>query len=90
MPPDPANRLAAMRSHLRLALLEQPESVALLQIRKHLLWYSRGLPGSVAFRRDLPTCTLLAQVEKAISHLARQQALRPGPSTKEPSDLAQP
>ena len=34
--------------------------------RKHLIWYSRGLVGSVEFRRRLQTTSTLAEITAAI------------------------
>jgi tRNA-dihydrouridine synthase B len=48
--PTPAERLAASRSHLTLFGELQGERVALQEMRKHLSWYSKGLPGAAQFR----------------------------------------
>jgi tRNA-dihydrouridine synthase B len=48
--PTPAERLAAARSHLALFSEIEGERVALMEMRKHLSWYSKGLPGAAQFR----------------------------------------
>ncbi len=70
-PPAPgrAERVALMRRHLSLALEDDPEPVAVREIRKHLMWTSRALPGAVAFRRQLQTTTTAAEVSDAITGL---------------------
>lgn len=74
--PPPArakDRIAAMERHLRLSLGDGPEKVVITELRKHLLWYSRGLAGSVPFRRHLQTTFTVAEVEEAIGVLADRQ-----------------
>lgn len=48
--PEPAERLATVRRHLEYFLEYFGEHKALFHMRKHLCWYSRGLPGAAAFR----------------------------------------
>ncbi|MFH2006493.1 MAG: tRNA dihydrouridine synthase DusB [bacterium] len=68
-PPTPADRLAAMRRHLELYLDDYPERVAVREIRKHLIWYSRGLPHAVEFRRCLQGLETTQGVHHAIDAL---------------------
>ncbi len=68
-PPSPAHRLAAMRRHFELYLSDYPEPIAAHQIRKHLIWYSKGLPGAVDFRRRLQTVATAKEVHAAIDSL---------------------
>jgi tRNA-dihydrouridine synthase B len=46
-------RAAIVRRHAALIDLHLPERVALVQLKKHLAWYSAGLPGSAAVRPRL-------------------------------------
>ncbi|MCD4689590.1 MAG: tRNA dihydrouridine synthase DusB [Desulfuromonadaceae bacterium] len=48
--PDPLQRLEAVQSHLELFVCHFGEHKALFDMRKHLCWYSRGLPKAAAFR----------------------------------------
>ncbi|MEZ4485438.1 MAG: tRNA dihydrouridine synthase DusB [Syntrophotaleaceae bacterium] len=48
--PDPRQRLEAVRDHFQLFVSHLGEHKALFDMRKHLCWYSRGLPGAAAFR----------------------------------------
>jgi len=50
VPPTPAERYAAARSHLALFSELEGDRVALMEMRKHLSWYSKGLPGAANFR----------------------------------------
>jgi len=43
-------RCAAARRHLELFSELEGERVALMEMRKHLSWYSKGLPGAAQFR----------------------------------------
>jgi tRNA-dihydrouridine synthase B len=49
-PPTVAERLAVARRHLSLFAEHEGDRVALMEMRKHLSWYSKGLPGAAQFR----------------------------------------
>ena len=48
--PSAAERLAAAKRHLALFSELEGDRVALMEMRKHLSWYSKGLPGAAQFR----------------------------------------
>jgi tRNA-dihydrouridine synthase B len=48
--PTPDDRFAAARRHLELFSELEGDRVALMEMRKHLSWYSKGLPGAAQFR----------------------------------------
>ena len=48
--PSAAERLAAASRHLALFSELEGDRVALMEMRKHLSWYSKGLPGAAQFR----------------------------------------
>ena len=50
VPPTAAERLTAARKHLSLFTEWEGDRVALMEMRKHLSWYSKGLPGAAQFR----------------------------------------
>ena len=49
-PPTPEDRLAMAREHLERMLGEKGSYTGVLECRKHLAWYTKGLPGSAALR----------------------------------------
>lgn len=49
-PPSPAERLAVCLDHLALQVEDRGELKGIREFRRHLSAYSRGLPGSAAFR----------------------------------------
>ena len=49
-PPDACERFAAASRHLELFGELEGDRVALMEMRKHLSWYSKGLPGAAQFR----------------------------------------
>ncbi|WP_432821729.1 tRNA dihydrouridine synthase DusB [Trichloromonas sp.] len=49
-PPTPVDRLEVAQQHLALYVQTYGPRKALLDMRKHLCWYSRGLEGAAAFR----------------------------------------
>jgi len=50
VPPSAEERLALARRHLELFSELEGDRVALMEMRKHLSWYSKGLPGAAQFR----------------------------------------
>ena len=48
--PTPAERYGAACRHLELFSELEGDRVALMEMRKHLSWYSKGLPGAAQFR----------------------------------------
>ncbi len=65
-PPDPdvRGRFAIMLEHARNAIaFERDETRAMLDFRKHLGWYTKGLPGGKALRQELFEVRTLADVE---------------------------
>jgi len=67
-PPDKVAQM--MAEHIRLEVRRIGERQALLTMRKHLCWYSKGLPGGPAFRRKVNELSsaeeLLHEVEEFI------------------------
>jgi nifR3 family TIM-barrel protein len=62
--PTPAERLETALEHARLTLqLEGDSPRAAREFRKHLGWYTRGMPGSAALRERLQQVDSLADVE---------------------------
>ncbi len=62
--PSPAERLGAALEQARLTLALEGDSVhAAREFRKHLGWYTRGLPSSAELRARLQQVESLAQVE---------------------------
>jgi len=51
--PGPAEILEIIEAQLAGSLEHVPEAVAVRAMRKHILWYSRGLPNAAAFRQHL-------------------------------------
>ncbi|MDO5561053.1 MAG: tRNA dihydrouridine synthase DusB [Oscillospiraceae bacterium] len=49
-PPDLDERLDTMLSHIRLALDDKPEPIAMREARKHAAWYLTGMYGAASFR----------------------------------------
>ncbi len=76
-PPTPAERWAVVREHM-LALAEHHgEAVASRLVRKHVPWYSKGLPGSAEFRAAFQKQSgWQAQLEAARRFFLGQERLR--------------
>ena len=67
-PDDPAleQQLETVLSHYDAMLAHYPTEVAVKMARKHIGWYTKGLPGSAAFRAHVFSLDGAAQVRDAI------------------------
>jgi tRNA-dihydrouridine synthase B len=66
VPPDPdaAERFRIVREHARLAIaFAEREEKAMLEFRKHLGWYTKGLPNGRHLRQELFAVTRLEEAE---------------------------
>ena len=64
-PPDPAERFGVALAHARLQLdLQGDDRRTAVEFRKHLGWYTRGLPGAADLRRTLYAIESMAEVER--------------------------
>ncbi|HVH68998.1 MAG TPA: tRNA dihydrouridine synthase DusB [Gemmatimonadales bacterium] len=62
--PDPAERFTTALEHARLALRLQGDTrKTTLEFRKHLGWYTRGVPGAAALRERLLQVESMQQAE---------------------------
>jgi tRNA-dihydrouridine synthase B len=50
-------RIDCCLRHYRLALRHRPESKAVKEMRKHIAWYIKGMPGAAEFRKGTFTLT---------------------------------
>jgi len=77
LPADPApeERFRIVIEHARLALAwESDEQKAMVEFRKHLGWYTKGLPNGKYLRQELFAVTRLAEVERLLEgYLAEYQ-----------------
>ncbi len=67
-PPTPAERFEVALGHARLALaLEGDTPTTVIEFRKHLGWYTRGLRGSAELRDRLHRVESMAEAERLFS-----------------------
>jgi len=67
-PPSIAERFETVREHARLAIaFERDERKAMIEFRKHLGWYTKGLPNGRHLRQELFEVTSLAQAEEMLA-----------------------
>lgn len=73
--PDPAERFRIVREHARLAIaFEHDEEKAMLEFRKHLGWYTKGLPNGRVLRQELFAVTRLAEAEALLERYLEEYA----------------
>ena len=75
--PTPKEKFETALAHARLSLAIEGDTPRVArEFRKHLSWYTRGLPGSAALREKLQHVDSLAQVEQLFgSYLEREESL---------------
>jgi tRNA-dihydrouridine synthase B len=69
VPPDPSveERFATVRRHARLAIdFERDEEKAMIEFRKHLGWYTKGLPNGRQLRQELFAVTRLHEADELL------------------------
>ncbi len=49
----PEKKLDTILRHYELIRKDKPEPIAVREMRKHLLWYSKGMPGAANFRKKV-------------------------------------
>ena len=71
--PDVRERFAIVLEHARNAIaFEADEHKAMLEFRKHLAWYTKGLPDGRSLRQELFTVTRLEEAEAFLAdYMAR-------------------
>jgi len=79
LPPEPTahERFQTALEHARLSLAIEGDTPRVArEFRKHLGWYTRGLPGSAALRERLQQVESLADVERVFAdYLSRAESL---------------
>jgi tRNA-dihydrouridine synthase B len=65
-PPTPAERLAVADGHLDLFVETFGAAKAVFHMRKHLCWYSRGMPQAAAFRTAINRQTSVAEMRRTL------------------------
>jgi tRNA-dihydrouridine synthase B len=77
LPADPSveERFETVRRHARLAIaFEHDEQKAMIEFRKHLGWYTKGLPGGRLLRQELFGVTRLADAEAMLEQYQARSA----------------
>ncbi len=64
--PSPAEQLAILLEHFEDMLLHYGSDTGVRIARKHMAWYSRGLPGSAEFRAGINRLADAAAVRRAV------------------------
>ncbi len=75
LPPEPSveEKFRIVREHARLAIaFERDEEKAMIEFRKHLGWYTKGLPNGRVLRPELFGVTSLRQAEELLDGYLEQ------------------
>lgn len=76
-PPSPSaeERLQVALEHQRLQIEIFGEQKALFEMRKHLCWYARGLPGAAAFRASINQAATIIEQQDLINNYFHQDVM---------------
>jgi tRNA-dihydrouridine synthase B len=66
----PRTRVETALRHTRMLLALKREDVAVREMRKHIAWYVRGLPGAARLRAQVNGISDLASLERALDDFA--------------------
>lgn len=70
--PTPAERLRICREHLHMLVAEKGEERGIRECRKHIGWYTKGMPGSARLRHEAFQQTTLAGTEKVLAYFNKK------------------
>ena len=65
--PDRDARIAMALEHCRRLIARKGEKKAMPEMRKHMAWYLKGLPGTAALKDKLFHCTLYTEAESLLT-----------------------
>ena len=72
--PDVGERFRIVRQHARLAIaFERDEEKAMVEFRKHLGWYTKGLPNGRLLRQELFGVTRLREADDLLQRYQEQE-----------------
>ncbi len=63
---DTAQRRELIRLQIALAAKVKPDKIVAKEVRKHVIWYARGLPNASPFRASIHTATDIAALQKLV------------------------
>ncbi len=69
--PDYKEKLELLLKHLDMLVIEKPERVAILQIRKHCGWYIKGLHGAAEYRNRFNQVQTRDELKRVIDDFIR-------------------
>jgi tRNA-dihydrouridine synthase B len=81
-PPSLDERRSVMIRHLHAVVSMLGENVGVREMRKHLCWYTKGLPGGGEFRERVNHVTRIGDIEQAVGEHFRQVARRGTPEPR--------
>lgn len=60
--PSPEKRVTLVQHHYEMAMEELGEDVALARMKKHIVWYTHGLPNAAGLRNSIFRCGTVRQI----------------------------
>ncbi|MCL1987743.1 MAG: tRNA dihydrouridine synthase DusB [Firmicutes bacterium] len=65
------NRLQTALQHCRMVVEHKGEHIGILEMRKHMSWYIKGLPSAAKTRVQINQITTYSEMEKLVSNLEK-------------------
>ncbi len=69
LPPSVSERFDIAARQIELTCEQKGEHIGMLEARKHLIWYLKGMRGTSSFKNDFSRLTSRAQMYEIISHI---------------------
>lgn len=69
MPPQRDERIEMLIRHLDLVIEDKGERIAVKEMRKHIAWYTKGMHGATAVRREVNNVDDAAEMKRIIGKL---------------------
>lgn len=68
--PSVAEKLSVIKEHISMMAEDKGEHIAVLEARKHVAWYIKGMKDSASMRQKVNTMTSLSELMKVIEEYA--------------------
>ncbi len=71
-PPSISERFDIAARQIELTCQQKGEHIGMLEARKHLIWYLKGMRGTSSFKNDFSRLTSRAQMYEIIAHIKQE------------------
>ncbi|MDD4718792.1 MAG: tRNA dihydrouridine synthase DusB [Bacilli bacterium] len=66
------DKIKMIKKHVAYLLKQKPEKVVMLEMRSHVAWYLKGIPGSAEVKRKLNTVVTVAELYDLLGEFSKE------------------